>query len=402
MQRLRIGIVGGSIAGCCAAARLLRDGHDVQVFERVQRGLTGEGSGMGLLPATLAALVEHGLLDEALPRLRMSAQLFVGACADEPRYGREALRWPLESWSVNLADVFRALRSRLEDSVYHAGVSVDAFASEPTGAEVSFSDGTRRSFDLLIFADGHASLARSALYPEHVPSYRGYLLWRGVAPVADMDVSRLRGNLTRISLGGRAGHAGFYLIPAGDGDSDPARASLNFGYYLPVASDELETWLLDRELTPHRSSIPKGEIASVVEQRLRALADERLPDYYARLVAHTSDISLHAMFAARLPHYCVQRVCLIGDASTLAPPFTASGVMKAAHQTIELARALRAHRELDAALAAWDARQVRFGDGLYALAEQMEEQLIWRTPDLATLDAEAARGWWQATLALRS
>jgi 2-polyprenyl-6-methoxyphenol hydroxylase-like FAD-dependent oxidoreductase len=167
---------------------------------------------MGLLPVTLAALVEHGLADSALPRLRTSVQLLVGACAEQPRDGREALRLPLESWSANWADLFRGLR---------------------------------------------------------------------------------------------------------------------------------------------------------------------------------------------VPHYRVQRVCLIGDASTLAPPFTASGVMKAAHQTIELARALQGAADVDAALAAWDARQMRFGDGLHALALQMEQQLIWRTPDFAALDAEAARAWWHATTTLQ-
>jgi 2-polyprenyl-6-methoxyphenol hydroxylase-like FAD-dependent oxidoreductase len=340
-------------------------------------------------------------VDGALPRLPTSAQLFIGACSDEPRYGREALRLPFESWSVNWADVFRTLRGRLDDSTYRAGVTVSGFAARPAGAEVMFSDGTRRSFDLLIFADGHSSLARSVLFPEHVPSYRGYLLWRGVAPAAGKDVSRLGANVTRISLGGRPGHAGFYLIPPGDGDTDPARTTLNFGYYLPVPADELANWLLDRDHVPHRSSIPKGALEPGVEERLRAIACERLPEYYARLVASTREILLQGVFSTRLPHYCVQRVCLIGDASTLAPPFTASGVMKAAHQTIELVRALKAHNDVDAALAAWDARQVRFGDGLYALAAQMEEQLIWHPPDLAALDAEAARAWWQATTTLR-
>jgi 2-polyprenyl-6-methoxyphenol hydroxylase-like FAD-dependent oxidoreductase len=401
MTPLRIGVVGGSIAGCCAAAQLLGSGHTVEVFERSQRGLVSQDSGLGLHPSTLDALIEHGLVERTLPRLQTQAQVLVGACTEQARFGREALRLPLESWSVSWTDLYHALRRRLDDAVYAAGKTVTGFDLRPDAAEAVFSDGERRIFDVLIFADGHASLARSVLFPEHVPRYRGYVLWRGVVRVdRTQDISPLRANVTRISLRRRAGHAAFYLIPTGTGNSQPDDVLVNFAYYLPVPAAELEEWLVDQQGRKHRASVPRGALASTVDARLRALARETLPAYYAGLVAATSDTMVHAMFSTRVPAYRSGRVCLIGDASTLAPPFAGSGVLKATHQAFALAHELSTGVDVAVALDTWNARQVRFGDKLHALAEHMEQRLIWKTPDFAALDVTAALEWWRTTTAL--
>jgi 2-polyprenyl-6-methoxyphenol hydroxylase-like FAD-dependent oxidoreductase len=276
MTPLRIGVVGGSIAGCCAALELLRSGHTVEVFERSQRDLVSEDSGLGLHASTLDALVEHGLVERTLPRLQTRAQVLVGACAEQPISGREALQLPLESWSVSWTDLYHALRRQLNDAVYAAGKTVSDFALRPDSAEAVFSDGERRSFDLLIFADGHASLARKALFPEHVPTYRGYVLWRGVVRVdRTLDISRLRANVTRISLRGHAGHAAFYLIPTGTGNGEPDDVLVNFAYYLPVPAADLGECLeahWRRLWTPDSASSQKRLCPRITQTSSRRLA----------------------------------------------------------------------------------------------------------------------------------
>jgi 2-polyprenyl-6-methoxyphenol hydroxylase-like FAD-dependent oxidoreductase len=42
---MRVGIIGGSIAGCATAALLHRAGHDVIVFERSESDLVSRGAG---------------------------------------------------------------------------------------------------------------------------------------------------------------------------------------------------------------------------------------------------------------------------------------------------------------------------------------------------------------------
>lgn len=57
-ENLRIGIVGGSLAGCSAAILLSRAGHDVQVYERSRGNLVGRGGGIGTATAVFEGLIE--------------------------------------------------------------------------------------------------------------------------------------------------------------------------------------------------------------------------------------------------------------------------------------------------------------------------------------------------------
>ena len=63
---MRVGIIGGSIAGCATAALLHRAGHDVTVFERSESDLVSRGAGIVTATAAWQDMVAHGLIDEAI------------------------------------------------------------------------------------------------------------------------------------------------------------------------------------------------------------------------------------------------------------------------------------------------------------------------------------------------
>jgi 2-polyprenyl-6-methoxyphenol hydroxylase-like FAD-dependent oxidoreductase len=67
---VRVGIIGGSVAGCAAAALLHRAGHDVIVFERSESGLVSRGAGIGTQTAVWQDMMAHGLTDETPPAQR--------------------------------------------------------------------------------------------------------------------------------------------------------------------------------------------------------------------------------------------------------------------------------------------------------------------------------------------
>lgn len=82
----------------------------------------------------------------------------------------------------------------------------------------------------------------------------------------------------------------------------------------------------------------------------------------------------------------------------MAPPFTGSGIFKAATNAINLRTALDAHDEIDAALDAWDVREGTAAGELVALGAQYENAFIANHPDLAHMDPAEAGEWWAGAM----
>lgn len=394
---LQIAVIGGSIAGCCAAVELARAGHHVEVFERSASALVGQGVAIGLMPDTLRLLLRRDLIDETMPRLEMRAHVLVGrSTADEP-LGRASGRIEVPSWSVNWADLHANLRRRVPDGCYRAGAAVSGIAeASDVSVELSFPDSPPRSFDLAVFADGYASIGRASLCPEAEPAYRGYVLWRGVLDVAQLDdAAPFDANIYRISYQGAPGHAIAYRMPTGGRDADDPGV-VNFGCYRVVSADDLPHLLLDPRRRQRGDSLRAGALSPEAEQSFKTFAREHLPSFFAEIMAQGRDTFVQPIFSARVPRQRLRRACLVGDAAALVQPLTGSGVMRAANHAVGLARRLRDTSEVDDALAAWDAEQSAFGHLLCDLGEQMEQALVWHAPDFAAFDAAGAQRWWQS------
>ena len=161
---LDIAIVGYGTGGQAAALLLQRDGHRVQVFERVpQPGPVG--AGFLLQPTGLQALWRMGLLHEAMahgaPVHRLYGETPHGRAVMDMRYaGLDARLFGL---GLQRGALFGLLdRAWQRGGNLHAGVRivrVDASAGR-------LFDGHGRShgpFDLVVVADGSASSLRSQI-----------------------------------------------------------------------------------------------------------------------------------------------------------------------------------------------------------------------------------------------
>ena len=80
----RVGIVGGSIAGCLVATALARAGAAVTVFERAGGELHERGAGIGLPPPLQERLVAGGWLDGDLYTVLGRSRLWLVPDGDEP------------------------------------------------------------------------------------------------------------------------------------------------------------------------------------------------------------------------------------------------------------------------------------------------------------------------------
>jgi len=396
---MKIGIIGGSIAGCTAAVQLGRSGHEITVLERSRGGLTGRGAGIGTPVETFESLVALDLIGPDTPRIVASEHPLVSRRDHEDRYGQRALVLPLNMALLNWGDLWRELRARVANDAYMEGRGVTAVEMHGEDVRLTAEDGWNGCFDLVIFADGYQSMGRRALFPDLEASYRGYVLWRGV-----MEESRLseRGPLEtalyRIHYKGLPGNAVFYFVPGEGGRTDAGYRWVNWACYVPVTGQELPSFLVDREGRQHVHSLPPGSMRPEEEGRLKALMAEHLPSYFSEIVSDASGTFAQPIYTVDVPENAVGRLALIGDAGTVAPPFTGSGVFKAMLNAVELSDALADVTDVDAALGGWSRAQAERGARLAALGRQMESAFVWDAPDFSTMSEAEAKAWWTGAI----
>ena len=397
MKKLNIGIVGGSIAGCSAAILLGREGHNVRVFERSRSGLVGRGGGIGTPGPVLEALIEQDILDSDFPHFSCSSMPFIIRKAAHERHGYSAWEMPLNLKAFHWSSLWNDLRKRVPDEIYHRGYQVaNAIPNDIDSVTLQFEDGSEADFDLVLFADGYQSLGRQLLFPEIGLDYRGYMLWRGLLPEREMDDSAPLGSkLPRLSYSNLPGNLAIYFVPNHDGSVEEGNRIYNWAAYIPIPESELPEFMVDRDGISHSGTIPPGNMRLEEENRLKRLMQDNLPDYYGEIIGKTENTYVQLIYTVRLPAYHQGRLCLIGDAGMVAQPFTGSGVFKGYNNIKDMLQALNAYDRIDDALKHWGSEQVRIGNRLLALGEQMEQAFIWNSLDLATADAKSTEAWWK-------
>ena len=116
-QRLKLGIVGGSIAGCTAAIELQRIGCDVTLWERNGDELKDRGAGIGVPLSVIDELIARDLIDANTPYFtkRATARLWRTEVAQP--YGYLAWDQPGTLAQLNWGGLYKNLRKRVPGSV---------------------------------------------------------------------------------------------------------------------------------------------------------------------------------------------------------------------------------------------------------------------------------------------
>jgi 2-polyprenyl-6-methoxyphenol hydroxylase-like FAD-dependent oxidoreductase len=173
----RVGIVGGSIAGCAVAIALDRLGCDVDVFERSSGVLRDRGSGIAIPLPLRDELIAGPYLPSDYAHCVVERHWWI--LDDGSAQGRRL--WEQTGVGVhnNWGLLWRSLRAGVADAHYHDGVSVRGFEDDGGGVVARFADGSSERFDVLIGADGYRSFIRGQLQPDSRCEYAGYVLWRG-------------------------------------------------------------------------------------------------------------------------------------------------------------------------------------------------------------------------------
>jgi 2-polyprenyl-6-methoxyphenol hydroxylase-like FAD-dependent oxidoreductase len=328
----KILIIGGGFAGMTAALRLAELGQQVELVE-IDADWRTYGAGISLNGATLRILKQLGLVDTFLAQ---------GATSDgvQMRGPDDAVLMTIPTPRVagpelpGAAGILRPVLAKiLSDAVrrqkvrLRLGQSFAAMEEADDRVHVTFDDGTRDSYDLVVGADGVYSAVRKAMFAEApVPKFIGQSVWRAVLP-------RPEGIDTVAMWMGPKLKAGMNVV-----DADQV--------YLFLTEDR-----------PTNDFIPPETQLETLRALLRRFPSPILQQAAADLHAG-SQVNYRPLEQLLVPRPWYRgRVVLIGDAAHATTPHLAAGACIGIEDGFVLAQEVAAAKTIPEALDAYQERR---------------------------------------------
>jgi len=209
---------------------------------------------------------------------------------------------------------------------FKMGQTVETIDNRPDGVDVTFTDGSMGSYDLLIASDGINSKVRGMVFEDISPRYVGLSVWRyPFKRHEDLDTGHM--------YYGKKSKIGF--IPMSE-DS----------MYMFLVSAEGENWKLnEEELVPKLKEYMSEFPMKMAQDLMRQVTDSKLVNY-------------RTLDALRITgEWYNNRVVIIGDGAHATIPQLGSGAALAIEDAVVLADELNKHDSIETALPAFMKRR---------------------------------------------
>jgi salicylate hydroxylase len=232
-KRLKVAIVGGGIGGLSTANAMVRDGHEVHVFEQAKQ-LGEVGAGVMIAPNSVRLLERLGFRN-GLERLggriaegssyrRMDGSV-VGPVMTSDSSGENG------AYGMHRADLLNMLADHLPESTVNTGHKCVGIEQDPDMARLTFENGRTVEADVVVAADGiHSQLRERAVEPTP-PVFSGMVAYRGL--VSRDQLPSWRNDVHMVWMG-EGKH--FMVFPVRGGEM------LNFVGFLPSGYPAEESW----------------------------------------------------------------------------------------------------------------------------------------------------------------
>ncbi|MEZ3166301.1 FAD-dependent oxidoreductase [Halorubrum ejinorense] len=356
-------ISGGSMGGLFTGIALERSGHQPTIYERSAGALKSRGGGIVAQQNIRQFLSNYDIVDPDDITTRSHERRFLTERGDVERAVSETMVFT--SWDA----LYRQLRDAFPDERYRTGTEVTSVT--PETATVTTDDGTERTTDVVVAAEGGQSATRAQLHPDVEPEFASYVAWRGVVDEASLPAACVEAfDETFTFYQGADQLILAYFIPGSDGETESGSRRLNWVWYDTLDGRDRGAIFTGTSGAQQRFSVSPGQLRESVRHRQRDRATT-LPPVFETLVSETPDLFVQAIYDLTVPEMVADRVCLLGDGAFVARPHTAAGTAKAAGDATALAEALASHGSINEALAAWDQTRTEYGTTLVARGKQM-------------------------------
>ena len=319
-------VVGGGIGGLSAAIALRRAGIPAEVYERAPE-LREVGAGISLWPNATRQLRRWGLLDDVL---RRGFRFSTGEMRDARGAVLTRMHLPAAdapSVLIHRADLHAVLADGLPPWAIRTDAAFAGLRETADGVEADFGEAGTAEGPFLVGADGLRSAVRRQVLGDGEPVYRGYPVWRGVAPAGAAEWTSLTETLGR---------------------------GLRFGT-VPIGGGRVAWWATANEAEDADDGA-EGRKAKL----LRLFGDWHRP--VPQLIEATPEDGILKNGTYDRPpvrRWGRGRVTLLGDAAHPTTPNLGQGGCMAIEDAAVLARCLSETEDVPAALRAFEARRYR-------------------------------------------
>lgn len=336
---LNILIIGAGVCGPAMAYLLLRadPDHQITVLER-SPSLRSNGQQIDLRAQGIPLMKKMGLLDAVRERVVPERGVeFIGrngkrkalVVVNDTGKGNQSLTSEYEIMRGDLVDVLYEASIKESDKArgtgsikYEFGKTTDAISQDEKGVDVTFSDGSKHRYDLVIGADGQNSRTRKEVFGKQVSA----------SAFKELGVC-----------------TAFYSTPPTSNDSVYAQVYHSPGRLActrPSKPDITGVYLI----TTNQSQELKAAVGQPVEKQKEAWAKvfANLGWQEDRLLLgmkNTSDFYSSIVGQVKLEHFVKGRIALLGDAGYVPSPITGMGTTCSLVGAYVLAGELTKHKD---------------------------------------------------------